>query len=130
MTGAGGAALLGDRVRGQAVLLLGRHRDGMPDWVLPGGHPRPREGTAACAYRKVLEETGLDVQVGRVAFMLETTDPDGDRRLIEITFLASGTPTRSRRSACGQPRPTLGPLHLLREAMDSNGEARVLRLAP
>lgn len=75
--------------RGEAVLLLGRRRDGTRDWVLPGGHPRPREGTATCAYREVLEETGLDVQVGRVAFVLETTDPAGDRRLIEIVFLAT-----------------------------------------
>jgi ADP-ribose pyrophosphatase YjhB (NUDIX family) len=39
--------------------------------------------------REVLEETGLEVQVGRVAFVLETTDPAGDRRLIEIVFLAT-----------------------------------------
>jgi 8-oxo-dGTP pyrophosphatase MutT (NUDIX family) len=75
--------------RGDAVLLLGRRRNGTRDWVLPGGHPRPREGTATCAYREVLEETGLDVQIGRVAFVLETTDPAGDRRLIEIVFLAT-----------------------------------------
>lgn len=69
--------------RGEAVLLLGRRRNGTRDWVLPGGHPRPREGRATCTYREVLEETGLDVQVGRVAFVLETTA-----------------------RACGQPLPT------------------------
>jgi ADP-ribose pyrophosphatase YjhB (NUDIX family) len=53
----------------------------------------------------VLEETGLDVQIGRVAFVLETTGPDGDQRLIEIIFLASGTPVRNPPSgslACGR----------------------------
>lgn len=84
--------------RGDAVLLLGRRRDGMQDWVLPGGHPRPREGTQTCAYREVLEETGLDVEVGRVAFVLETTDPAGDRRLIEIVFLAT------ERNAYAEPK--------------------------
>jgi 8-oxo-dGTP diphosphatase len=84
--------------RGEAVLLLGRDRHGRRDWVLPGGHPRPREGTATCAWREVVEETGLDVQVGRVAFVLETTDPAGDRRLIEIVFLAT------ERDAHAQPK--------------------------
>jgi 8-oxo-dGTP diphosphatase len=85
--------------RGDAVLLLGRRRDGTDDWVLPGGHPRPREGTAACAHREVREETGLDVQVGRVAFVLETTDPTGARRLIEIVFLASEQDARAEPKA-------------------------------
>jgi 8-oxo-dGTP pyrophosphatase MutT (NUDIX family) len=43
--------------RGDCVLLLRRRRDGAEDWVLPGGHPAPREGTAGCVEREVLEET-------------------------------------------------------------------------
>jgi 8-oxo-dGTP diphosphatase len=43
---------------------------------------------AACVEREVLEETGIRIQAPRVAFVLETTDPAGDRRLIEVVFLA------------------------------------------
>jgi ADP-ribose pyrophosphatase YjhB (NUDIX family) len=68
--------------------LLRRRRDSTEDWVLPGGHPTPREGAAACVEREVLEETGIRIQAPRVAFVLETTDPAGERRLIEVVFLA------------------------------------------
>jgi ADP-ribose pyrophosphatase YjhB (NUDIX family) len=74
--------------RDDRLLLLRRCRDSSEDWVLPGGHPRPREGTAGCAEREVLEETGIRVQSPRVAFLLEATDPAGERRLIEVVFLA------------------------------------------
>lgn len=71
------------------VLLLRRCRNGSEEWVLPGGHPRPQEGTAACVQREVLEETGLRVDANRVAFLLETADPAGARRLVELVFLAA-----------------------------------------
>jgi 8-oxo-dGTP diphosphatase len=74
--------------RDDRLRLLRRHRDGAEDWVLPGGHPRRREGAAACVEREVLEETGIRIQAPRVAFVLETTDPAGGRRLIEVVFLA------------------------------------------
>jgi 8-oxo-dGTP diphosphatase len=74
--------------RDDRLLLLRRRRDGAEDWVLPGGHPRRREGAAACVECEVLEETGIRIQAPRVAFVLETTDPAGDRRLIELVFLA------------------------------------------
>jgi 8-oxo-dGTP diphosphatase len=74
--------------RDDRLLLLRRRRDSTEDWVLPGGHPRPREGAAACVEREVLEETGIRIQAPRVAFVLEATDPAGERRLIEVVFLA------------------------------------------
>jgi 8-oxo-dGTP pyrophosphatase MutT (NUDIX family) len=86
--------------REERLLLLRRRRDGAEDWVLPGGHPRPREGAAACVEREVLEEAGIRIQAPRVAFVLETTDPAGDRRLIEVVFLAD---ERDRRT---DPRAT------------------------
>jgi 8-oxo-dGTP diphosphatase len=48
--------------RDDRLLLLQRRRDGAEDWVLPGGHPRRREGAAACVEREVLEETGIGIQ--------------------------------------------------------------------
>jgi 8-oxo-dGTP diphosphatase len=55
--------------RDDRLLLLRRRRDGAEDWVLPGGHPRPREGAAACVEREVLEEAGIRIQAPRVAFV-------------------------------------------------------------
>ena len=55
--------------RDDRLLLLRRRRDGAEDWVLPGGHPRPREGAAACVECEVLEETGIRIQSPRVAFV-------------------------------------------------------------
>jgi 8-oxo-dGTP diphosphatase len=73
-------------VRTDSVLACAR-----PDgtWVLPGGTPRHGEGAAACVLREVQEETGLLVNPGRVAFVLEATNLDRDQHLIEIVFTAS-----------------------------------------
>jgi 8-oxo-dGTP pyrophosphatase MutT (NUDIX family) len=78
--------------RDDEVLLVQRVRNG-GDWVLPGGCPRPGEGMAACARREVLEETGLRVDVTRVAFALEAIGPNGNERTIEIVFLAAPVPS-------------------------------------
>ena len=86
--------------RDYRLLLLRRRRDSTEYWVLPGGHPRPREGAAACVEREVLEETGIRIQAPRVAFVLEATDPAAERRLIEVVFLAG---ERDRRT---DPRAT------------------------
>lgn len=74
--------------RDYPLLLLRRRRDSTEYWVLPGGHPRPRVGAAACVEREVPEETGIRIQAPRVAFVLEATDPAAERRLIEVVFLA------------------------------------------
>jgi 8-oxo-dGTP diphosphatase len=76
-------------IRQQTVLLV--HRAGGParDWVLPGGTPRPGESMAACASREVREETGLDVNPDRVAFVLEVVGPDAGPRTVDIVFSAA-----------------------------------------
>jgi len=57
------------------------------NWSLPGGGLQPHESLAECARREVLEETGISVRVGRIAFLREwvvpryvrstAPDPDG-----------------------------------------------------
>jgi 8-oxo-dGTP diphosphatase len=85
--------------RDDRLLLLRRHRDSTEDWVLPGGHPRPREGAAACVEREVLGETGICIRAPRVAFVLDATDPAGERRLIEVVFLVEERDTRANSRA-------------------------------
>lgn len=77
--------------RDAEVLIVRRSARG--DWVLPGGRPGPREGVLACARREVREETGLDVDPGRCAFVLETINPSGEQRVIEVAFLSPDRPT-------------------------------------
>lgn len=45
-----------------------------------------------CARREVREETGLDVDPGQCAFVLETIDSSGEQRVIEVVFLSPDRP--------------------------------------
>ena len=80
--------------RGDSILLVHRDRDDGDDWVLPGGTPRLGESMVSCARRETLEETGLTVEPGRIAFVLEALGPDDTRRAVDLVFLAL-LPTRS-----------------------------------
>jgi 8-oxo-dGTP diphosphatase len=75
--------------RNHAVLLVHRTRDGLDDWVLPGGTPRDGESVAACARRELLEETGLSANPSQVALVVESAPPGASRRLLDIVFLAA-----------------------------------------
>jgi 8-oxo-dGTP diphosphatase len=72
-------------IRNRSVLLLHRAHSS-DDWVLPGGTPRPGESMAACARREVREETGLQVDPARVAFVLEVVGPEPGPRTVDIVF--------------------------------------------
>jgi 8-oxo-dGTP diphosphatase len=50
-------------VTGPVGVLVGRRRDGVPQWVFPGGKVEPGESEAQAAARECLEETGLEVRV-------------------------------------------------------------------
>ena len=74
----------------QGCVLLIPPGSSAPDaaWSLPGGGLKPDESLAECARREVLEETGISVRVGRIAFLREwvvpkyvqSTAPDPNRR--------------------------------------------------
>lgn len=75
--------------RRHAVLLVHRTRDGLDDWVLPGGTPREDESLTACARRELLEETGLSANLSKVAMIVESVRPGSGRRTLDIVFLAT-----------------------------------------
>lgn len=99
--------------RGDAVLLV--HRTRRDDWVLPGGRPRSREGVLACARRELREETGLAIDPGRCAFVLETIAPTGDHRIIEVVFLSGDRPTGEPVSAEDGMQAEFVPLDAIHE---------------
>jgi len=94
--------------------LLLVHRLAQDDWVLPGGRPRIGEGVAACARREVREETGLLVDPGRVAFVLETISPTRDR-LVELVFLSADRVNSAPSTTEGNLVPAFVPLDALSE---------------
>ena len=57
------------------VLLV--HRPRYDDWSLPKGKLEEGEGLISCAYREVLEETGLSVKLGPYVGSVEYFVPDG-----------------------------------------------------
>jgi len=59
-------------------------------WKLPGGGLEPNESIAECACREVLEETGITVRVGKIAFLLEWVVPTYSQALEPIEDGASG----------------------------------------
>lgn len=65
------------------VLLIKRGQDpGKGLWSVPGGSVDPGETLAEAAAREALEETGLEVSIGRELWNLRI--PTGDGRIYEI----------------------------------------------
>ena len=67
----------------QCVLLTRRSDNGR--WCIPGGAMDPGESAAECCAREVLEETGLEVRVGRLVGVYSSPHriieyADGNRR--------------------------------------------------
>ena len=56
-----------------------------PLWNLPGGRQQPGELLAETVVREVLEETGLRVEVERLAYVSESYD--GEQHFLNATFL-------------------------------------------
>lgn len=88
-------------VHRHAVLVVHRTRDGLDDWVLPGGTPRDGESLVACARRELLEETGVSAYPSRVALVVESEPPGSRRRMLDIVFAVDGP--LSGREHCREP---------------------------
>jgi 8-oxo-dGTP pyrophosphatase MutT (NUDIX family) len=72
-------------------LLLVKHvdpRSGATWWIPPGGGLEPEDGSIlACAEREVFEETGLQVELGKLVYLREFAEVAAGVRHIEIYFL-------------------------------------------
>lgn len=81
--------------RGDTVLLLRRDRAGDVDWVLPGGTPNLAESIMSCVRREVAEETDLQMNADRVAFVLEASNVDDGVHQIDMVLTATEADPRA-----------------------------------
>ena len=72
------------------VLLVRHEKGGRSYWLVPGGGVDPGETMADAGVRELREETGYDVEVGRLVLLCEAIDPEpGGRHIVNAVY--SGT---------------------------------------
>lgn len=76
-------------VEGGMVLLAGNrwYSDKPLVWTLPGGRAEEREGSAEAVVRELGEETGLLVEVGQLAYVVEARSLARHRLFLTCAFL-------------------------------------------
>jgi len=69
-----------------SILLVKHTQNGEQFWITPGGGLEGDERFEECAARETLEETGLDVRVGSLAYIKEFISPSQDAYHLELFF--------------------------------------------
>jgi ADP-ribose pyrophosphatase YjhB (NUDIX family) len=122
------------------VLLVRHEKGGRSYWLVPGGGVDPGETMVDAGVRELREETGYDVEVGRLVLLCEAIDPEpGGRHIVNAVY--SGTVRggaisvgvdKALRDAKWLPVDELTTLEMyppvgaeLRAVIEENGEAAV-----
>ncbi len=67
---------------GRILVVQRAHPPATGTWTLPGGRVEPGETHEQACVREILEETGLEVEVGRLVGQVERDAPGGDTYVI------------------------------------------------
>lgn len=61
------------------ILLVRQHHENRDIWMVPGGGIEEGESAAEAAAREILEETGLEIEVGKLVWHVEEVSQRGQR---------------------------------------------------
>lgn len=61
------------------MLLVKQHHDNKDIWMVPGGSIEEGEGIRQAAAREIMEETGLEIKVGKLLWHVEEVSERGQR---------------------------------------------------
>jgi 8-oxo-dGTP diphosphatase len=123
------------------VLLVRHEKGGRSYWLVPGGGVDPGETMVEASARELREETGYDVEVGRLVVLCEAIDPNpGGRHIVNAVYagtvregeLSVGLNDKALREAKWLPVEDLVSLEMyppigaeLRAVIAENGEGAV-----
>lgn len=69
------------------ILLVKHRKEGREYWLLPGGGLENNETVEMCAVREAMEETGLNISLGKLLFTSESINPNGKKHIINMFFI-------------------------------------------
>ena len=66
------------------MLMVRQHHENRDIWMVPGGNIENGETSEAAAVREVMEETGLDVEIGRLIWHVEEVSEERGQRFVNF----------------------------------------------
>ncbi len=72
--------------KGGQVLLVRHQKPHSTYWLLPGGGLEYCESIEQCARREMMEELGLQIQLGDLVYVSESIPPDRHRHVLNLYY--------------------------------------------